>query len=106
MDANGYRGEFPQSYLDAVGKMVEFTYNIAFPDYTLPVFSDNKLHENPVCSPITVRGASFSPTIAPCNTLQVTAKGTSARIYFACFHKWRILCNAKRLGYGCHCNGI
>lgn len=47
MDANGYRGEFPQSYLDAVGKMVEFTYNIAFPDYTLPVFSDNKLHEKP-----------------------------------------------------------
>lgn len=47
MDANGYRGEFPESYLDAVGKMVEFTYNIAFPDYTLPVFSDNKLHTKP-----------------------------------------------------------
>ncbi|MDE6125433.1 MAG: heparinase II/III family protein, partial [Muribaculaceae bacterium] len=44
MDANGYRGEFPASYLDTMEKMVEFTYNIAFPDYTLPVFSDNKLH--------------------------------------------------------------
>lgn len=44
MDANGYRGEFPQSYLDTMKNMVEFTYNIAFPDFTLPVFSDNKLH--------------------------------------------------------------
>ncbi len=47
MDANGYRGEFPDSYLDAMRKMVEFTYNIAFPDYTLPMFSDNKLHKKP-----------------------------------------------------------
>ncbi len=47
MDANGYRGEFPDSYLDAMRKMVEFTYNIAFPDYTLPMFSDNKLHVKP-----------------------------------------------------------
>ncbi len=45
MDANGYRGEFPQSYLDTMAKMAQYTYNIAFPDYTLPVFSDNKLHE-------------------------------------------------------------
>lgn len=47
MDANGYRGEFPQSYLDSVEKLVQFTYNISFPDYTLPVFSDNKLHKKP-----------------------------------------------------------
>lgn len=43
MDANGYRGEFPQSYLDAVRKMVEFTYNISSPDYLQPLFSDNHL---------------------------------------------------------------
>lgn len=47
MDANGYRGEFPKSYLDTMEKMAQFTYNIAFPDYTLPVFSDNKLHQKP-----------------------------------------------------------
>lgn len=44
MDANGYLGEFPESYIDTMHHMIEFTYNIAFPDYTLPVFSDNKLH--------------------------------------------------------------
>ena len=44
MDANGYRGEFPGEYLDTIEKMIVFTYNIAFPDLSLPMFSDNKLH--------------------------------------------------------------
>lgn len=45
MDANGYCDEFPASYLETVGKMIEFAYNITFPDYTLPMFSDNKLYK-------------------------------------------------------------
>lgn len=45
MDANGYLNEFPRSYLETVNKMIEFTFNIAFPDYTLPMFSDNKLYK-------------------------------------------------------------
>lgn len=31
---------FPQSYLDTVHKMIEVSYNLVFPDYTVPVFSD------------------------------------------------------------------
>lgn len=44
MDVNGYRNEFPESYLKTVGNMIEFSYNITFPDYTVPMFSDNKLY--------------------------------------------------------------
>lgn len=44
MEANGYRDEFPASYRNTVEDMAVFTYNIMFPDYTLPMFSDCKLH--------------------------------------------------------------
>ena len=42
-DLNGFRNEFPQSYLDTVEKMIMFYMNICFPDYTNPCFSDAKL---------------------------------------------------------------
>lgn len=42
-DMNGFRGEFPQSYLDTVENMITFYMNISFPDYTNPCFSDAKL---------------------------------------------------------------
>ncbi|MEG1982798.1 MAG: heparinase II/III family protein [Alistipes sp.] len=43
-DANGFRNEFPSSYLATVEKMIEITFNYSFPDYTNPMFSDAKLH--------------------------------------------------------------
>ena len=42
-DMNGFRGEFPQSYLDTVENMIVFYMNVSFPDYTNPCFSDAKL---------------------------------------------------------------
>ncbi len=42
-DLNGFRDEFPQSYIDTVEKMIVFYANISFPDYTNPLFSDAKL---------------------------------------------------------------
>ena len=41
-DMNGLRGEFPQSFLDTVENMIVFYYNICYPDYTNPCFSDAK----------------------------------------------------------------
>ena len=45
MDLNGYRGEFPQEYIDTMEKMILFSCHLMFPDYTVPMFSDNKLHD-------------------------------------------------------------
>ena len=42
-DMNGFRSDFPQSYLDTVEKMIMFYANICFPDYTNPCFSDAKI---------------------------------------------------------------
>ncbi|NDV57294.1 heparin-sulfate lyase HepC [Bacteroides sp. 519] len=42
-DANGFRNEFPQSYLDTIESMILFYANICFPDYSNPCFSDAKL---------------------------------------------------------------
>ena len=42
-DANGFRKEFPQDYLDTIESMIMFYANISFPDYTNPCFSDAKL---------------------------------------------------------------
>ncbi len=44
-DANGFRNEFPSSYLNTIEKMIEFYANICFPDYSNPCFSDAKLGE-------------------------------------------------------------
>lgn len=46
-DANGFRNEFPRSYLETVEKMILFYANICFPDYTNPCFSDAKLSDRP-----------------------------------------------------------
>lgn len=45
LEINGYRGMFPEEYASIVRKMIEFSYNLMFPDYTQPVFSDNKFHD-------------------------------------------------------------
>lgn len=45
MDANGYRNEFPAEYLATVERMIAVHYNYSFPDYTTPMFSDAKLHD-------------------------------------------------------------
>ena len=45
MDANGYRGEFPESYVQTIERMIEIHANYSFPDYTTPMFSDAKLHD-------------------------------------------------------------
>lgn len=42
-DLAGVRGDFPQSYMDTLEKMIEFYTNIIFPDYTNPCFSDSKI---------------------------------------------------------------
>ena len=42
MDANGYRREFPDSYLATVERMIDVHLNCTFPDYTTPLFSDNR----------------------------------------------------------------
>lgn len=41
-DANGFRNEFPDSYIDTVEKMIVFYMNLCFPDYSNPCFSDAK----------------------------------------------------------------
>lgn len=42
-DANGFRNEFPQFYLNTVEKMIMWIINCYLPDYTNPMFSDAKL---------------------------------------------------------------
>ena len=42
-DVNGFRNEFPQSYLDTIESMIVFYINICYPDFTNPCFSDAKL---------------------------------------------------------------
>lgn len=41
---NGLRNEFPDFYTHTVEKMIEAAWNLMFPDYTTPMFSDAKLH--------------------------------------------------------------
>ena len=45
MDANGYRGDFPAEYLATVERMIEAYIDCSFPDYTTPLFSDNRFRE-------------------------------------------------------------
>lgn len=40
---NGFREDFPQSYIDVIERMVVFYANICFPDYSNPCFSDAKM---------------------------------------------------------------
>ena len=47
-DANGYRGEFPQSYINKIEKMITVAMNMSFPDYSKPMFSDNRRTEKRV----------------------------------------------------------
>lgn len=42
-DANGFRNEFPKSYLDTVEKMIMAVINYLHPNYQNPMFSDAKL---------------------------------------------------------------
>lgn len=41
-EVNGLRQEFPQTFIDAVERMIVFYMNICFPDYSNPCFSDAK----------------------------------------------------------------
>lgn len=41
-DVNGFRKEFPESYIDTIESMILFYMNCCFPDYTNPCFSDAK----------------------------------------------------------------
>jgi len=41
-DVGGFRNEFPAKYLNKVEDMIIFYYNICFPDYSNPCFSDAK----------------------------------------------------------------
>lgn len=41
-DANGFRSEFPQSYIDTIENMIVFYMNVCYPNYTNPCFSDSK----------------------------------------------------------------
>jgi len=41
-DVGGFKSEFPKNYLDKVEDMIVFYYNICFPDYANPCFSDAK----------------------------------------------------------------
>ncbi len=44
---NGFRNEFPASYLQTVEKMIMATMNLSFPNYQNPCFSDAKLDYKP-----------------------------------------------------------
>lgn len=44
-DANGYRKDFPDSYVKTIHRMVHFYLNTQFPDYTVPCFSDGRRSE-------------------------------------------------------------
>lgn len=46
-DVNGFRNEFPQSYIDTIEKMIVFYINVCYPDYSNPCFSDAKLSSKP-----------------------------------------------------------
>lgn len=46
-DANGFRSDFPDEYIDTIKKMIEFYTYICFPDYSNPCFSDAKLGDRP-----------------------------------------------------------
>lgn len=46
-DVNGFKNEFPQSYLQTVEKMIMATMNLSFPNYQNPCFSDAKLDYKP-----------------------------------------------------------
>lgn len=39
-DANGLRSEFPDNYIETIHKMIQVSYNMAYPDGMLPIFSD------------------------------------------------------------------
>ncbi|MDE5636544.1 MAG: heparinase II/III family protein [Alistipes sp.] len=43
--ANGFESDFPESYIRTVEKMTTITYNMTFPDYTQPLFSDHRMTE-------------------------------------------------------------
>lgn len=40
---NGQESEFPKSYIETMGLMTEFVYNVIFPDYVNPMFGDTKI---------------------------------------------------------------
>lgn len=42
LNLNGYIDEFSPVYIETMRKMIEFNYNITFPDYSMPMFSDGK----------------------------------------------------------------
>ena len=44
---NGFRNEFPATYLQTVEKMIMATMNLSFPNYQNPCFSDAKLDYKP-----------------------------------------------------------
>jgi heparan-sulfate lyase len=46
-DVNGYKEEFPVSYLETVEKMIMAVINYSFPNYQNPCFSDAKLDKKP-----------------------------------------------------------
>lgn len=41
-DANGFREDFPDSYVETIHRMMHFYLNTLFPDYTVPCFSDGR----------------------------------------------------------------
>lgn len=41
-DANGFREDFPDSYVETIHQMMHFYLNTLFPDYTVPCFSDGR----------------------------------------------------------------
>lgn len=61
MQRNGYRGAFPPSYLRKVEDMAILSYNTMFPDYTMPMFSDCKLHRRGENQPMYRRWRSYFP---------------------------------------------
>lgn len=42
---NGYQKEFPSSYYNTIERMIEAEYNLSFPDYSNPMFSDSKRND-------------------------------------------------------------
>ena len=66
MDANGHRGEFPAAYLATVERMIDAYIDCSFPDYTTPLFSDNRFRERrgPRSSPPTPQSGGWRPKAA------------------------------------------
>ena len=104
-DANGFRKEFPQDYLDTIENMIMFYANISFPDYTNPCFSDAKLTTKKEMVKTTSHGANCSRRTRQSNTLLQKEKKVHCRIICLKVSESGFFVFRNSWGNGCYPNG-